>query len=698
MLLGILFLFSCRNEEQYYWEVDYELATAYVPDGKIFRDEFLAQGMFSPNIAFSELGFYYSENEINDSNIGQYIEATDTADLKFTAWIEGLKPGTNYYVQAVGKSGDKVYKGRNIRVTTTDDNILYVTVVNGDPNSTDIDARDVNVYGIVTDLGNDEAHGVVEYGAYYWPESMPDSIKRVSIETVNVQEIPVNEPFSVLLSDLEPNTAYNYKIFARNSRREAFVSGDDMIKSFTTMAVEMPQVKTGEIVKTASTDITVRGELTFNGYEPKTTYGFYYGTAEPLMNKFECNNVGEIEEGVNNLFEAKINKLEATTEYLIQAFASNSVGEARGEIIRTVTKEKSKPVIELYWGTIEDRLSNINESSVKVRASVSSNGGSKISKCGVIYGLSPDALNSTADGVMDESGDFFSVDITGLSSGQIVYYQIFAENELGRAEGATIESIATKIIERKWVNMGSDQGTDGPNTYMALSDETLEYYELPPVTVLEDDGNYYRYYFLDRNLGASKVAENSTNTKDMNSIGYIYQFGYSIPSSEPSTGYAAQANYGWVNDNNIISYDIETGPYGEYQKWKNDPSPIGYHIPTSKEWQFLIDSFTESEQNIEGAYSKLLIGLTMCRNNAGNGQNEKYAILLSSDSQISTTGTTSPRGAFYANEDGMLSFGGLNPIGGVVGNLPNNNGYVNVTQSGGAPIRCMRKMLVTNIE
>ena len=74
--------------------------------------------------------------------------------------------------------------------------------------------------------------------------------------------------------------------------------------------------------------------------------------------------------------------------------------------------------------------------------------------------------------------------------------------------------------------------------------------------------------WLDRNLGATKVAE---SLDDEAAYGFYYQWGHK--------------NAGWISDDpNTNSLAWNTGTESNPNKTSDDPCPEGYRVPTIEEW------------------------------------------------------------------------------------------------------------------
>ena len=123
------------------------------------------------------------------------------------------------------------------------------------------------------------------------------------------------------------------------------------------------------------------------------------------------------------------------------------------------------------------------------------------------------------------------------------------------------------------------------------------------------------YYFLDRNLGASKPFDESNynippeNNQESTwqSIGYYYQFNRTVPSATPDMNVTTSldSKYGWKNT------DVAEGT-----PWENSICPEGYVIPDHTVFEELIKRTEDT--SLDGFFRTLRIGVTGWRT-AGSG-------------------------------------------------------------------------------
>jgi uncharacterized protein (TIGR02145 family) len=209
---------------------------------------------------------------------------------------------------------------------------------------------------------------------------------------------------------------------------------------------------------------------------------------------------------------------------------------------------------------------------------VSSDGGSSIIVKGICWSISPNPTinnNKTSDGMA--TGPFKSI-ITGLTPNTTYYIRAYAINSVGAGYGEEISIITPSGI----LEMGE--------VFNPATGKT----------------------WLDRNLGAGRVANSST---DAASFGDRYQWGRGTDGHEkqnspvtPNLSNNDTPNHGMFIVNSMSSpYDWRTPQNNNL--WQgvhgvNNPCPIGFRLPTIAEWDTERKSWSSSDAS--GAFASPL--------------------------------------------------------------------------------------------
>jgi uncharacterized protein (TIGR02145 family) len=221
-------------------------------------------------------------------------------------------------------------------------------------------------------------------------------------------------------------------------------------------------------------------------------------------------------------------------------------------------------------------ISSVTSNSVISGGNIISNGGLDITAKGVVWGTSnnPTILLSTKtnDGIGTSS---FTSNVTGLNADTKYYLRAYAINKIGTNYGNEISFTTRSSIV--FANVTSANGR----------------------------------VWMDRNLGASRVATSSTDTS---SYGDLYQWGRGadqhqlrksqITTTQATTDIPGNPNFilpstpltDWRNPQNINLWQGVNGV--------NNPCPLGYRLPTEAEWNVELSSWTP--KNADGAFASPL--------------------------------------------------------------------------------------------
>ena len=396
--------------------------------------------------------------------------------------------------------------------------------------------------------------------------------------------------FSTTLTGLEANTLYYAKAYVVTNGQT--VVGNEV--SFTSAApgtIINPVLGAVEISDINPTSAVVSCELLEGGHA--TERGVCYATTEnpTVSNK----KVADTDSGLG-AFSIQLEGLIDKTTYYVRAYAISGdkvfYSEEAVFMARFIPKA---PKITFA----EEVVSNIDFTTGTITIQITDNGGEAPSEYGVYYGTSPEAMDAKfceVTNVPDAEGKIV-VNMTGLEQNNRYYLKAFATNSSGTGFSEAVVRFHTAI--------------DGGNG--------LKYYVLPPLSV-KIDGVTTELEFLDRNLGATRVA---TAINDEQSYGWMFQWGrradghqvmnYTSPTkgtfqlgTAPNASAPADRNTAdntpfyikgktadWLCDPNQASATDYSLNYYWAAKVEdplyasggtNNPCPKGFKVPTATEW------------------------------------------------------------------------------------------------------------------
>ena len=351
-----------------------------------------------------------------------------------------------------------------------------------------------------------------------------------------------NNSFTSAMISLQNGTTYHVRAYATNSFGTAY--GNDL--SFETTA------KTAELTTTSVSNINSRtavsgGNITNDGGRSVTIRGVLYST-DPTPHSYYPPNSLETTDGTGiGSFVSNMSKLFPNTKYYVRAYAVNGVGTALGNIL-SFTTLVGAPVV------ITTNISFLTDGQIVSGGYIADDGGSSIISRGVCWSMSPNPTisdNKTTDG--SSTGQYTSI-LTGIQNGNTYYVKAYATNGQGTTYGQQI------IIQN-----------------ISL-----------PLSVKDNDGNAYNVlkfgdqFWLGENLKVTK-----------------YNDGTQIPVVQDNTAWSnlSTGAYCWYN-NDAPTGSFYGGLYNFYTVSTNKICPVGWHVPSSTEWNALNTYLFENDYGL----------------------------------------------------------------------------------------------------
>ena len=399
-----------------------------------------AQIIQENGLPVTECGVCWSVQEqtqpIDNMRSSRFVKADRIEGHTFAATMSNLEDSTRYYVYAYAINDVDTAFSETEKVYTTIEGIGEVVTLAID--STEVNATSALVKGEIKNRGV----GITEMGFYYQkkenetgvPElSEQDSIVRYTGDLVTV------DTFSCRLTDLEPETWYYVRAFAKNQFGEFAFNVD----SFRTTDGK-PMVGNLRLIADSTTFTTadLSAYLLQEGDAEVSAYGFCWSEEEmPTMetdaDTIICNNLTE-----DGRFVGRIQGLESAKKYFARAYAINAFGVTYSSEQVSISTKSEFPNIITFSITPDSIRS---DGTVHVGGELQNGGNSNIDRWGICWS-STHREPTEEDNSITTTDTLFTLALSSLKGGTTYYVRAFAVNENNLVGYGTTQSFVTPDI------------------------------------------------------------------------------------------------------------------------------------------------------------------------------------------------------------------------------------------------------------
>ncbi|HWB11051.1 MAG TPA: Ig-like domain repeat protein [Pirellulales bacterium] len=410
----------------------------------------LVNGSWTANGSFSLAGNATAMIAANNGSGGAYLyvvttaQAADNSVLRLTdaaGYNATVSINTSNNVTLYTASGSDTLKGLD-----------FVPIAAGaptvsSPTKSAVGINSATLGGTVTTTGGE---AITQRGIVY---SLTSVNSNPTIGGTGVTVVPASGTstgaFTVDVSSLQETAGYSYAAYATNSVGTGYSSVD----TFSTLSVNPPSVDAPTSGSITASSATLGATVESNGGATITKTGVVYALTSANGNpQIGGTGVTEVDTAspVNSgAFTVPAGGLSPGASYTFEAFATNSAG---------TTYTTATGFTTLAPPTVSSpTFAAVTGSSATLGANVASDGGSTITKRGVVYALTSANSNPQIGGngvtEVDATGTtgVFTLPVTGLAGGTSYTFEAFATNGIGTTyTAATSFSTAAANVIAAW--------------------------------------------------------------------------------------------------------------------------------------------------------------------------------------------------------------------------------------------------------
>lgn len=473
----------------------------------------------------------------------RYTKADKIENHNFTATISNLEDSTKYYVYAYAINDIDTAFSKTEGAYTTINGIGEVATL--DVDSATVKATSTWVKGKVKNRGV----GIEKLGFYYKKKKQTGDIEpsdQDSVITYEGSDLATVDTFSCQITNLEPETWYYVRAFAKNQFGEFAFNVD----SFRTTDGK-PFVGKLSLIKDSTTFTTadLSAFLINEGDAPVSAYGFCWSVEEePTIeaDTITCTNLAD-----NGKFTGRIRGLESAKKYYARAYAINDFGTVYSEEEITISTKSKKPNIITFPITPDSIKS---DGTVHIGGELQNGGNSAATEWGICWSSS-NKEPSIKDNHVAVEDTLFMYALSSLKGSTVYYARTYAANKSGLIGYGEIKSFTTPdIFENKSIYSGANR-------------------QFSAGFILNDQNSGSRIYVVGGDLGGER-------SKEM--FGYNVQADEWIPMAECLNAYSQMSAAVYKNQAYLLG-GIDKQTIGAncqiYNLDNNWSEPTQYSLP-----------------------------------------------------------------------------------------------------------------------
>ncbi len=360
----------------------------------------------------------------------------------FSSTVGSLSPATTYYfvAYATNSSGE----------TVAANELPFTTAAVSPPT---VATRAVaNITATTAELGgnvtSDGGAAVTDRGIVWNTTSPPETGGTVVPMGIGTGE------FFATVSDLPTGTLVYFKAYATNTQGTAYST----VQSFTPSGP--PSVNATPASGIGQNSATLGGQVTSNGGGTITATGIVYDLdSDPVTGGTEVPVTVPAPETAP--FSTVVGGLLPGTNYWFKAYAQNAAGRVySSDPAEAFTTLAGPPILNAT-----PTVANIQATSADLGGTISADGGAAVTERGIVWNTtSPPETGGTVVPMGSGIGTF-SQNVSGLPTGQLVYFRAYAINAQGTvySDIASFTPVGEPTVTSSYTNVTHNSAVLGGN-------------------------------------------------------------------------------------------------------------------------------------------------------------------------------------------------------------------------------------------